>query len=118
MLEFNKGRQKKMYYLKKTVTIDSAHALKLSYASKCCNLHGHSWKIIIYCKSETLDAEGMVIDFSEIKKQIETLDHSLLNDFIEQPTAENIAEYLCNRIKYCYKVQVEETEGNEVIYEK
>lgn len=107
-----------MYYIKKTLEIAGAHCLNLSYKSKCNNLHGHNWRISVYCKSETLNPDGMVIDFTAIKEIVNKLDHSNLNDFLKQPTAENIAKYLCDKIPYCYKVTIEESKDNEATYEK
>ncbi|MCI6781676.1 MAG: 6-carboxytetrahydropterin synthase, partial [Dialister sp.] len=34
------------------------------------------------------------------------------------PTAENIAKWLCDRIPHCIRVSVQETEGNVATYEK
>lgn len=34
------------------------------------------------------------------------------------PTAENIAHWICEQIPFCFKVEVRESEGNTVIYEK
>ena len=34
------------------------------------------------------------------------------------PTAENIARWVCKQIPQCYKVEVQESEANTVIYEK
>jgi 6-pyruvoyltetrahydropterin/6-carboxytetrahydropterin synthase len=107
-----------MYFLKKVITVEAAHKLCLDYESKCKNLHGHRWRITVYCKSATLNHNGMVVDFGDIKKKIMLLDHATINDFIEQPTAENIAKFICDEIPFCIKVTVEETEGNEVTYEK
>jgi 6-pyruvoyltetrahydropterin/6-carboxytetrahydropterin synthase len=107
-----------MYYLKTECTISAAHFLAAPYIGKCNSLHGHNWQIIVYCKSRELDDKGMVVDFSVIKKEIEKLDHTELNKSIPQPTAENIAKYLCLKIKNCYKIKVIETKGNETIYEK
>jgi 6-pyruvoyltetrahydropterin/6-carboxytetrahydropterin synthase len=107
-----------MYYLKKKLTISSAHRLDLPYFSKCGNVHGHNWTIIVHCMSDKLNEAGMIIDFSEIKKQVEKLDHALLNDFIPQPTAENMAKYLCENIPCCTMVEIEETEGNSATYVK
>ena len=59
-----------MYYVKKRLEISAAHNLKLDYESKCENLHGHNWIIVIYCRSEELDKNGMVLDFTVIKKKI------------------------------------------------
>jgi len=106
-----------MFYLEKTVEISAAHFLKLPYKSKCQNLHGHNYKITIYCKTENLDSNGMVLDFAKINEIVKTIDHENLNKIISQPTAENIAKEICDRVKHCYKVRVKESEGNEVIYE-
>ena len=59
-----------MYYVSKRLEISSAHSLSLSYQSKCEALHGHNWIVKVYCKSETLNEDGMVTDFTLIKKQI------------------------------------------------
>ena len=106
-----------MYYLKKKLEIAGAHQLKLNYDSKCNALHGHNWVITVYCKSDMLNENGMITDFTQIKNIVMELDHRNLNDFVPQPTAENIAEYLQRQIPYCYKVTVEESTNNEVTYE-
>jgi 6-pyruvoyltetrahydropterin/6-carboxytetrahydropterin synthase len=106
-----------MYYLKKKLEIAGAHCLELNYESKCSNIHGHNWQIFIYCKSEKLDENGMVIDFVKIKEEVMKLDHKNLNEILDfNPTAENIAKYLCKNIPKCYKVDVIESENNEVSY--
>lgn len=65
-----------MYYIQKRMEIAGAHNLKLSYESKCSNLHGHNWIVTVYCKSETLNADGMVIDFTHVKRDVhDKLDH-------------------------------------------
>lgn len=108
-----------MFYIKKRLEISAAHRLKLSYASKCENLHGHNWIIEIYCKGEKLNADGMLLDFTHIKKQIhEKLDHSFLNEVLDfNPTAENIAKWIVETLPLCYKAKVIESENNEAIYE-
>ncbi len=107
-----------MYYLKSKYTISSAHILNLDYDSPCKNLHGHNWEITVYCKSNKLDENGMIIDFKRIKNIVHNLDHQLINNFIKQPTAENIAKWLTDNIPFCYKIEVKETDNNSVIYEK
>lgn len=110
-----------MYYISKRLEIAGAHNLKLSYESKCSNLHGHNWIVVIYCKSEKLNEDGMIIDFKHIKEKIsDKLDHQYINDVVKfNPTAENIAKYICNEIgEKCYKVSVQESEGNIAIYER
>ena len=59
-----------MYYVRKTLEISACHQLYLDYESKCENLHGHNWKINVYCRAEKLDSNGMVCDFTEIKRLI------------------------------------------------
>ena len=109
-----------MYYISKRMEIAGAHSLNLSYESKCQNLHGHNWIVEVFCKSETLNADGMVEDFTLIKKRIhDTLDHKCLNDILPfNPTAENMARWICEQISTCYKVSVQESEGNIAIYER
>jgi len=109
-----------MYYLKKRMEISASHCLKLDYDSKCKNLHGHNWIVDVYCKSEDLNQNGMIIDFTEIKKLIhDKIDHKNLNEVLGfNPTAENMARWMCQSIPNCYKVRVQESEGNEVIYEE
>lgn len=108
-----------MYYVIKRLEISSAHALTLSYESKCETLHGHNWIVKIYCKSETLNADGMVTDFTHIKKDIEgALDHKNLNEVLPfNPTAENIARWICDRVDNAYRVEVWESEMNMAAYE-
>ncbi len=109
-----------MYTVIKRMEISASHHLRLSYPSKCENLHGHNWIITVYCRSMVLNADGMVEDFSHIKKAIKTkLDHQNLNDILPfNPTAENIAHWVCEQISTCFKVEVAESEGNTAIYEK
>jgi 6-pyruvoyltetrahydropterin/6-carboxytetrahydropterin synthase len=109
-----------MYYVKKTMEISAAHRLTLDYESKCTQLHGHNWLITVYCKSAELNANGMVVDFTIIKQMIkDRLDHQVLNDVLPyNPTAENIARWICEQIPHCYKVEVQESRGNVAIYEK
>ena len=108
-----------MYYLKKTFEISASHHLKLSYKSKCEQLHGHNWLITIHCKSKELNAEGMVVDFTHIKSLIaDRLDHANLNEILPcNPTAENIARWICNQIPQAYRVDVVESQNNEASYE-
>lgn len=100
--------------------IAGAHNLKLNYESKCQNLHGHNWLVTVYCKAKELDENGMIIDFKHIKNAImDKLDHQYINDVVDfNPTAENMSRWICEQIPDCYKVSVQESEGNIAIYEK
>ena len=109
-----------MFIVKKRMEIAGAHRLNLNYESKCANLHGHNWIVTVWCKSQTLDANGMVIDFTHIKREVQDkLDHKFLNDVVPfNPTAENIAKWVCEQIPHCYRVSVQESEGNVATYER
>jgi 6-pyruvoyltetrahydropterin/6-carboxytetrahydropterin synthase len=108
-----------MYTVTKRLEVSGAHSLDLPYDSKCKNLHGHNWIIVVTCRRVELDDYGMVIDFIKIKEIVSQLDHANINEILGEvnPTAENIACWLCNKIPYCVRVEVQESEGNIAIYE-
>ena len=108
-----------MYTVTKRVEVSGSHFLKLPYESKCSRLHGHNWIITVTCQRENLNAEGMVVDFTEIKSIVRQLDHADINNILGElnPTAENIAHWLCKQIPYCISVEVQESEGNIARYE-
>lgn len=107
-----------MYFITKRLQIAGAHQLALDYNSKCSNLHGHNWIIMVYCKARKLNANGMVVDFNEVKRKIhDRLDHRNLNEVVDfNPTAENIARWVVKQIPECYKCSVQESEGNIAVY--
>ena len=116
-----------MYYVSKRMEIAGAHHLTLPYESKCSNLHGHNWIVVVHLKGENLTDYGMLMDFTHIKREIhDRLDHQCINDVIPgvNPTAENMAKWIADKVNElcpsnarCYKVSVQESEGNIAIYE-
>ena len=106
-----------MYFLEKKMQISAAHHLP-NYPGPCHKHHGHNWNVTVHCccKDDELDEQGMVIDFSKIKKIVNQIDHANINEFVENPTAEHIAKWLCEQIPRCYLIEVEETDGNKINY--
>lgn len=107
-----------MYYIKKRIEISAAHRLELDYQSKCTAIHGHNWILTVYCRAKELNANGMVTDFTAVKRLVaERMDHALLNDvFPFNPTAENIARWVVETVPCCYRCDVQESEGNTASY--
>ena len=108
-----------MYYVSKRLEISAAHRLELDYESKCTCIHGHNWIVTVHCRAKQLNDAGMVTDFTHIKQNIsDKLDHKLINDVLPfNPTAENMARWICENVPNCYRVDVQESEGNTASYE-
>jgi len=118
-------------------SFEAAHKLNLTYESKCQNLHGHSYKcaVTITNDRDLLDANGMIVDFTELKKIIkerveDRLDHKYLNDIFGavNSTAEYMSKWIADQIDeglkkedigaYCSRVELNETAKNMAIYER
>jgi 6-pyruvoyltetrahydropterin/6-carboxytetrahydropterin synthase len=108
-----------MYYVKKVLEISASHRVLLDQNGDCEEQHGHNWIVTVYCKSETLTKNGMVVDFGEIKRIVHSkLDHRDLNEVFEfNPTAENMAKWVVDSVPHCYRATVQETRDNEASYE-
>lgn len=137
-----------MYYLKAENSFDSAHFL-YGYNGKCANIHGHRWRVVVEVCSDSVQEcgqkRGMIVDFSDLKKDLESLtenfDHTLIyesnsmrestvNALLEEgfsltkvcfrPTAENLAKYFYDEMtKRGYSVHlatVYETPNNCAAY--
>ena len=108
-----------MYYVSKRFEVSAAHYVTTDHHTKCEALHGHNWIIIVHCKSETLDEDGMVTDFTLIKRNIMSkIDHKNLNEVLDfSPTAENLAKWICDETPNCFKVEIWESENHKAVYE-
>ena len=110
-----------MYRVCREIEFCYGHRL-LDYAGKCRHLHGHNGLAVIHLEAESLDARGMLVDFGDIKREVQTwidenLDHNLLlhrddpvlpmlqergeRVFVmdTNPTAENIARLIFERAR-------------------
>ncbi|MCD6104169.1 MAG: 6-carboxytetrahydropterin synthase QueD [Thermosipho sp. (in: Bacteria)] len=109
-----------MLFVSKEFSFDAAHNL-VKYHGNCEKLHGHTYKLVVTVAGKK-DDEGMVIDFNELKRVVKNyvlniLDHSYINDILEQPSAENIAEWIWNKISdklqtdryFLYEIRLYET---------
>ncbi len=76
--------------LKTEFTFDAAHKL-VGYEGACANLHGHTWRVVIWIEGDKLDKLGILWDFTNIKNIEKRFDHKCLNEqMLLNPTAENI----------------------------
>lgn len=113
LLDYFEARYDILYFQK--LEISAAHSLQLSYESKCSRMHGHNWQLEIFLVSkDKLNEDGMVEDFTHIKKVIHSkMDHANLNEIFDfNPTAENIGKWIVEQFDSCYKVNIQESFGN------
>ena len=115
-----------MITVTKRFSFEACHHLPY-YKGACHNIHGHSYKLDVTVGGEVIEDKnnekcGMIIDFKDLKeivnRVVNHLDHSNLNEYFENPTAENIAKFICDNIPNCVKVTVQESEGNVATYER
>lgn len=85
----------------RTFKFDAAHKLP-HYDGKCKNMHGHTWKLrvtLVGTRRTNGPQKGMILDFSDLKDIVNKfilnqLDHSVINDYYDNPTAENLADWI------------------------
>lgn len=86
----------------RSYTFEAAHFLPcVPDGHKCKRMHGHNYRIEIAVDG-LLDSRGFVVDFAELDDMvmplIAALDHRMLNDVIENPTAEFIALWFLDHL--------------------
>jgi 6-pyruvoyltetrahydropterin/6-carboxytetrahydropterin synthase len=111
----------------KEFSFDAAHRLpNVPQGHKCARLHGHTYHVTIFVTGEVGETSGWVIDFGDIKAAfkpiLKQLDHYYLNDIdgLENPTAENIARWIWQRLKpelpQLSKILIKETCTSGCVY--
>jgi 6-pyruvoyltetrahydropterin/6-carboxytetrahydropterin synthase len=86
-------------------TFSAAHRIS-EIGGKCEALHGHNFLVEVSVAAESLNGDGLLIDFRILKRWTEEvldqLDHKFLNEHEyfkkNSPTSEQIARYLYDRI--------------------
>ena len=85
----------------KVFTFDSAHYLT-KYHGKCEKLHGHTYKLEVTLEGKVQE-NGMVVDFALFKNVVkkyvvDILDHKCLNDFLDNPSSENLVIWMWEQL--------------------
>jgi len=70
-------------------------------------LHGHNWRVQVQVNTLTTNPMGLAVDFVTVRRllqrEIRHLDYTLINDLPEfqkiNPSSENIAKYLYDRLR-------------------
>ena len=85
---------------------EAAHFLPgVPATHRCSRLHGHSYRVEVRLEGEVDPHTGFVVDFFDLEKSfagiMDALDHRCLNEVegLDNPTAENIAVWIWNRLK-------------------
>jgi 6-pyruvoyltetrahydropterin/6-carboxytetrahydropterin synthase len=83
-------------------TFEAAHQLPW-HSGACRNLHGHGYRLEVTVGGAVND-DGIVVDFDDVGAVVERellarYDHAFLNDLIENPTAELIAQDAWKRLE-------------------
>ena len=90
---------------------DSAHYLT-RYYGKCERVHGHTYRLEVTVDG-TVQENGMVVDFVLLKRVIKKyviakLDHQLLNDVLENPSAERVIVWIWDKLSDITQLLIDE----------
>ena len=107
-----------------SVKFSAAHTIEGH--PKCGRMHGHNYKVVVTLSADTLDKNGMIMDFSDVKKVVhmvvDKLDHTYLNDVLKVDfvTAEYLSKYIYDklvlRLPSVHSVQVYEDDDTWTLY--
>lgn len=115
-----------MFSISKRYTFSAAHhLLGLPDGHPCSRVHGHNYTVEVECGNVGLDERGFVLDYNDldrfVKPIIAELDHQSLNDFLPQPSAEELARHIYQRLRHdmlptLRAVRVSETDKTNAEY--
>lgn len=108
----------KRLVISKTFDFEASHQLPY-HQGKCRRLHGHSYKLRVSLIGSVQPddpanpSSGMVLDFGDVKSGVkpfidEYLDHYHLNDYMENPTAENVLLWIVEELTKKFGVMLVE----------
>jgi 6-pyruvoyltetrahydropterin/6-carboxytetrahydropterin synthase len=113
-----------MHEIQAEFSFPAAHQLP-RYQGKCKNLHGPNYKLSVTLRGEPDAYTGIFVDLGDVENAVREqilarCDHSNLNDFIENPTAENVAAWcwgrLAGKLPGLHEVRIWEIPGFSVAY--
>lgn len=102
-------------------SFEAAHRLPW-HGGKCRRLHGHHYALEVTVEGP-IGPDGVVVDFAELEEIVNKLvvarfDHQLLNDIVDNPTAELVAreawELLEPSVPGLARLRLWETPGSSV----
>jgi 6-pyruvoyltetrahydropterin/6-carboxytetrahydropterin synthase len=90
-----------MYRIERRFTAPIGHRLS-KHKGRCKNIHGHNFTILVGIKSENLNENDMVMDFTELKEivgqYIDMFDHCLLLNKDDKSLAPYLRSTVCERV--------------------
>ncbi len=89
--------------ISKTFSFEAAHYLpNVGDDHQCAKMHGHSYSVDVAVEGPVVEPEGWVLDYARLSWAWDDsgakLDHSVLNDALDNPTAEHLAMYLARSL--------------------
>lgn len=104
----------------KDFSFASAHFLT-KYYGKCENMHGHNYKLRVTVEGD-VQSNGLVIDFVVLKRIVKKhilniIDHKLLNDVIDNPSAERLVVWIWKRLNNLPALLKEEMDDPNIVEE-
>jgi 6-pyruvoyltetrahydropterin/6-carboxytetrahydropterin synthase len=110
--------------VKRTFEFEAAHRLP-HHPGKCRELHGHSYRLVVSVQRPVDPGTGLAVDFADVKaavrrEAVDRLDHRLVNELIDNPTAENMAVWIWERVAASLpglvEIELYETRECSVVY--
>ncbi len=103
-----------MITISRTYVFEAAHFLPLvPDGHKCGKMHGHSYEVVIEVTGP-IGPMGWIDDFAVIDAVaapvIASLDHSTLNDQLDNPTSEQLAAWIAGQLGALSLASVEVSE--------